>query len=60
VSDTFFCEGGGHLGFIPLQVVFFPYNKKLRFSATQNNVASAFCEADRAMNVYLDLADGVP
>jgi len=43
-----------------LQVVFFPYNKKLSVSAIQNNVTSAFYEADRTVNVFLDLADGIP
>ena len=49
-----------HLGFMLLQVVFFPYNKKLSVSAIQNNVTSAFYEADRTVNVFLDLADGIP
>jgi hypothetical protein len=40
--------------------MFPPQNKRLRVSAIQNNVTSAFYEADRAMNVFLDLADDVP
>jgi hypothetical protein len=56
MSDTFF----EHMGFILLHVKISFHNKRLCVSAIQNNVTSAFYEADRTVNVFLDLADDLP